>query len=431
MRKSIDYAVIILIVLLFVSCNKASYSNPEDIVVNAYNALLRYSYYQEDIPENKFQYQTPAELYYHIPDTLKGGRYTFFVEGFELPDYLGKFDVSDKSYYFGLIVDSYNDTLYCAQVLSGSSAEKAGLQNGDLIVAVDSFPLYGNKRVFDAVTNLGDTTYNFTIIRSGMLDTLVVGKKDLGGPVSYSAKFDGNVGYIYLSTFLANEETVGGSSAQQFKRSLDETSECLVTVIDLRGNGGGYVSQAVEIVSNFIDNGDTVVITQTPGDEYTFKEYPLVTSKEPTIGSRKFVLLANSGSASASEMMISALRYNLGVPLVGDTTYGKAIGQGTVFFFEETSKGRDTTAAAHITMAKYVYPDGSAYERIGFVPDYVKGSTSEGYSDAQLTEAVRVAKEMLGIRAVTKPLGSAFLEFNRGLAKPVSVVEYEGVEELL
>lgn len=426
------YLITVLLAFLFVGCNKSTdYSRPEDIMANAHDALKKYSYYQSRIPGDIFQYQTPAELYYHISDFLKGGRYTFFVEGYDVDGYLGNFTVSDKSYYFGLIVGSFNDTLFCSQVLKGSSADTCGLKIGDRIIAIDSFSLHGNKTVFDAVTKVGNKDYSFKIEREGVLDTLTVAKKDLGSPVSYSVSLTDSVGYIYLSTFLADSSTAGGSSSTQFIRSLQETVNHPVTIIDLRNNGGGYVSEALTIVSQFVDAGDTMVITEAPGSAFDTKKYAMTTGTAPTVGSRKFVLLVNHGSASASEMVVSALRYNNQIPVVGDTTYGKAIGQGSVFFFSGAGATKDTIAAAHITMAKYFYPNEDVYEEVGFIPDHVVGTEPTTFMDPQLEKALSVAEEMIGIvgRSSETVVGGGLSNFNKQLPKAQSVVECGSFEE--
>lgn len=434
-HKKAVLCLLALVTLLLVSCNRSTdYSRPEEFLERSYEVLQDYSYYRDRIPGDPFQYNTPAELYYSIADVLRGGRYTFFVEAFDLDEYLGKFVVGDTRYYFGMQLDVLpgsdggGDTLFCSQVFHGSGAEAAGLKVGDKLVAVDSFPLYGNKAVFDAVTTHANDTVSVSIVRVGDsgLDTLTVFKGAKGAPVSYSAKLTDSVGYIYLSTFMANGKTPGGSSSAQFLRSLEETDTFPVTIIDLRGNGGGYVSQADTIASYFLDAGDTVIVTNAPAPSSQVHKdmVPTVLSSSSIVGSRKFVLLSDGGSASASEILITALRYNASMPLVGSTTYGKAIGQVSLFLLENS--GADTVGAAHVTVAKYFAPDGTTYEETGISPDVEIGSTVTAFEDPQLAKAVEVAEGLIG--ATTRsgnPVSASIAHYNASLPKPSSVIEFE------
>lgn len=425
-----------VLLLLLVSCNKDSdYSLPEEFLVRAYEVLEDYSYYREHIPATAFQSNTPAELYYSIPDTLHGGQYTFFVESFDVNDYLGKFSVGDTKYYFGMLLDVLRsntadggDTLFCSQVFHGSSAEQAGLKVGDKIVAIDSFPLFGNRAVFDAVTSHSNDTVSvrFVLATDAGLDTITVFKGDRGAPVSYSAQLTEQVGYIYLSTFLADSTTAGGSSSAQFARSLEETKHFPVTVIDLRGNGGGYVSQADTIASYFLDAGDTVIVTHAPAPNVYRDMEPTVTTSSPIVGSRKFVLLADGRSASASEILITALKHNTDMPLVGKKTYGKAIGQLQIYLRDVQSE--QILGISHLTVAAYFAPDGSKYAEVGIKPDVEVGSEITAFEDPQLAKAIDVAEGILGISTHSKRsagYGASIANYNERLPRPQVVYEIE------
>lgn len=429
-----------LVLLLFLSCNKGpDFSTPEEYLVNAYEVLKDYSYYQDDIPALPFSFHTPSEMYYTIPDTLRGNRYTFFVESVNIASYLKKFTVTTSGYSFGMRLDVLRgiegrDTLFCVQVYQGSEAEKAGLKAGDKIVAVDSFPMFGNISVFDAVTGYANdkVPVSITVSREGgLLDTLSVLKGTQGAPISYSAQLTDQVGYIYLSTFMADDSNPGGSSAAQFARSLDETKGFPVTIIDLRGNGGGYVSQADTIASYFLGPNDTVIITNAPGPSGDVNKQmePTVMPTEPIIGLRKFVLLADGGTASASEILISTLRYNLQLPLVGDTTYGKAIGQVRIPHIDVQSK--NVIAYSHLTVAKYYRPDSTSYEKSGIHPDVFASSEVTAYEDPQLAVAIAEAEKIIGVyssRSTIKKAVGAHNEYNKKLPKPQQVFEIESIE---
>lgn len=390
--------VLVILILSLLACTKEDdniLSKPEELMELWHKNLVDYSYYTSRLSSSFTDYQSIGEMFYSLDDTLKGVHYTHYVEESDAW-YYRDYSAAAPSRIFGAIFGSVNDTLVAQKVFAGSGASQAGLVSGDQIVAVDSFDIHGNSAVFDAVTE-GNGPFSFVVVRDSLVDTLSLSKSLFTPPLSYSDSLTENVGYIYLSSFMGDSETEGGSSSEQFGNSLYETRDFPVTILDLRDNGGGYVDECLNIASEFLVDGDSVILVKFY--DYSSSYEPLVIDNSAistnSLGSqdREFVLLANERSASASEMLITALQHNLGSPLVGVNTYGKAMGQ---YYLDYETSGEGLGV---ITYATFATPAGLKYQSIGIEPDHFIRNDDD--SDKQLLKAIEVAESLLPSRKST------------------------------
>lgn len=242
--------------------------------------------------------------------------------------------------------------------LEGSPAEKAGLQPGDAIVAVDGSSLDGLSvdQARDKVRGKKGTEVRLTIVRDDgepfevpvVRDVIVareVIEEDLGT--------DGEIGYVRVTGFSAN-------AAERFEAVLEEDLEAGRTklILDLRGNPGGYVTAARDIASEFIAEGPVFWEEDATGT-------PVETPTEPggiaTSDELQLIVLVDGGSASASEIVAGALQDHDRATIVGQTTFGK----GTVQQWIDLDDG----AALKLTIAKWLTPDKRWIHGVGIVPD--------------------------------------------------------------
>jgi carboxyl-terminal processing protease len=148
-------------------------------------------------------------------------------------------------------------------------------------------------------------------------------------------------------------------------------------ILDMRGNPGGYLQGAVDLGSDFLKQGEVVVSEQRGGEKIDYRAHGVGRFLD-----EKVVILVDGGSASASEILAGALRDQLGVKVVGETTFGK----GTVQERQEFPGG----VALHITSAKWLTPNGTWVNGKGLEPDVKVEDNPETITDEQLTEAVRL-----------------------------------------
>jgi carboxyl-terminal processing protease len=155
-------------------------------------------------------------------------------------------------------------------------------------------------------------------------------------------------------------------------------------VIDLRNDPGGYLDQAVNLASDFIPSGP--VVWQQYGDG---RKVPLNVSRSARLIGVKLIVLINEGSASAAEILAGALKEKAGATLVGEKSFGK----GSVQQAKELANG----AGIHITIAKWLTPNGNSIDKVGISPDVevkqpeAADPTKPNTNDAQLSKALELA----------------------------------------
>ncbi|HWA84573.1 MAG TPA: S41 family peptidase, partial [Fimbriimonadaceae bacterium] len=315
-------------------------------------------------PEQEFKqaYNRIATLYYKPvkPLDLKyagiggmmaslGDPHTMFL----VPRVAKKFDQDTKANYVGvgarLSPFSRNGKIIGARavvVFDDGPGFGAGLKAGDVIVSVDGKSVAGLpiEDVVDRIMGEEGTTVRLTVLHGGIGSPTVIPirRAHVITPTVESQYFpDSKVGYIYIASFSA-------PTAEQFDKELEkvERNPLKGLVIDVRGNPGGYLETAVELLSRFAANKVVVSMKMKDGSlnhEYTRSgmlhnfAYPVV-------------VLINGDSASAAEIFSGALRDYKMATLVGTHSYGKASVQ-EVYDFKDGSSGK-------ITIARYFLPSG-------------------------------------------------------------------------
>ena len=182
---------------------------------------------------------------------------------------------------------------------------------------------------------------------------------------------DHSIGYIYISSFSG---TLKNQMIDALNYLENEGMESLI--IDIRNNTGGYLFAAQEVASLFLEKGKTIYSLE---EKDGIKEYKDETDEKRDY---KIVLLQNEGSASASEILIAALKESYGATVVGTTSYGKGKVQQTYSL--------DDGSMVKYTSAKWLTPTGNCIDEIGISPDiYVEELSEE--EDVQLEKAIEVS----------------------------------------
>lgn len=286
----------------------------------------------------------------------------------------------------GAWVDASGEWLTISSPMPGSPAEKAGLLPGDVIIKVDGDDMSGvpPELVIQRVLGPQGSLVTLTIMREGQPDPLEfeVTRAKIVVPSVEGKMLDNGVAYVKISTF-------GDKTTQELTATLTDLlkQNPRGMVVDLRNNGGGYLQTAVEVMSQFLEGGQTVLIEKY-GDgtqqKYESQSGGLAT-KIP------LVLLVNEYSASASEITAGAIQdYGRG-KLVGVTTFGK----GSVQIWTPLS---DEKGAVRITIAKWYTPLDRTIHEIGLTPDVVVEMTEADYKaklDPQLDAALKTLEEII------------------------------------
>lgn len=238
---------------------------------------------------------------------------------------------------------------------AGSPAEKYGLVCGDEIIAIDGVPTKGleTKESSDRMKGKPGTTVVFTVrkVRTGdTLDVPIVRERIHFPDIEYAGMLDDTTGYILQSGFTEN---VSSELRGKFNDLKNKGMKRLV--LDLRGNGGGLMSEAINIVSLFVPKGSLVVSSKGNTPE-SYREYR--TSTEPIDTEIPIIVMIDSGSASSSEIVAGAFQDLDRAVIMGKRSYGKGLVQSIVpVVYNGQMK---------VTTAKYYTPSGRCVQAIDY-----------------------------------------------------------------
>ncbi len=285
----------------------------------------------------------------------------------------------------GVEIGMKNDILTVIAPLEGTPAHNAGLRSGDKILKIEN-ELTTDLTIDQAVARIrGEkgSEVTLTVLSNGVDDPKeikIVRDTINVKSVNVEMKEDG-IAIIKISRF-------GDDTTLEFSKAATQaiTSRSRGIILDLRNNPGGYLESAIDISSKFVPKGKVVVSEESgDGSKKNFEARGgSILSDIPA------VVLVNGGSASASEITAGALRDNLGVPLVGEKTFGK----GSVQQLEKLSGG----SSLRITVARWLTPNGEQIMDKGLDPNVHVELTQEDYNndrDPQMDKALEVLKEKM------------------------------------
>ncbi len=288
-----------------------------------------------------------------IDAMLKGlDPYTVYYHESNIEDY--RLMTTGQYGGIGALIRKIGDYTFIAEPYEGNPAQKSGLQAGDKIISVDGKDMFKKESddVSSALKGPKGTTIVIEVERENEgKKKISVTRDEIKLPdVPYSGMVNSTVGYIKLNSFT---QTAASDVRAAF---LELKSQGMKEVIlDLRGNGGGLLIEAVKIVNMFVKKGETIVTTKGRVAEenrvYTTLESPLDTEIPLTV-------LIDEGSASASEIVAGSIQdLDRGV-VIGETSYGKGLVQRT-YDLKYGSKVK-------LTIAKYYTPSGRCVQRLEY-----------------------------------------------------------------
>lgn len=247
----------------------------------------------------------------------------------------------------GIEFQVFYDTLNVISVLPGGPSEKAGMQVGDKVIKVnDTINIAGKKLEPDDITKVfrgeAGSTVKLTVLRNNRQQSLLVTRGTIPVPsIDAAYMIAPATGFIHISKFSE-------STYSEFMMTMEKLNKQNMQklILDLRGNGGGPLSQAVNIADEFLD--DNKLIVYTKGAHVADNEYRC--KRDGLFEKGELILLVDEGSASASEVLSGALQDWDRATIVGRRTFGKGLVQEQ---FELTNG-----AALRLTVARYYSPLG-------------------------------------------------------------------------
>ena len=280
----------------------------------------------------------------------------------------------------GAYVDTTTPLLTIISPIPGSPAERAGLKPGDQVAAIDGEDMFGTTAEAARLKVLGPagTTVRLSILREGETDLIEfdITREKIVIASASGKMLENDIAYVQVTTFGANTTP---ELLATLKDLMAQNPKGIV--LDLRNNGGGFLSTSVEVASQFV--GEGVVLYEQYGDG-TRTTYDAIPGGLATDVNIPMVVLINEGTASASEIVSGALQDLGRAKLIGVTSYGKGSVQNWIPLSGDNG-------AVRITIAKWLTPNENTIHEIGLTPDYEAELTSEDIEadrDPQLDMAV-------------------------------------------
>ncbi|MBQ3408875.1 MAG: S41 family peptidase [Clostridia bacterium] len=313
-----------------------------------------------------------------------GDKYTQYLTKDELTSLME----STTGSYVGIGVYMANSTelngVVIVGIIEGSTAERAGLQVGDVISKVNDVDYIGKKSedVATAIKGEEGTEVKVTIIRNSEEIDYNLMRASVKIKTVTSEIIDDNIAYIKISSF---DNGTANEFRDHYNKLKEQNPKGLV--IDLRNNGGGLVTESLSLADTMVEKGSTLLITRDKdGKEQIDK------AKENPIVDIPVVILVNNNTASASEILAGSLRDNRNYKIIGTNSYGKGVIQ-SVFSFKDGT-------GVKVTTNEYFSPNHNVINGVGIKPDIEvelndewNGISSVPYeNDLQLQRAIEELK---------------------------------------
>ena len=254
----------------------------------------------------------------------------------------------------GIEFDVINDTLFVVTPISGGPGAAVGISSGDRILAIDSVSAIGitPQGVLRKLRGTRGTRVRLKVLRplSGkLIDFVVTRRKISTSSIDAAFMIDHRVGYIRLSRFIA-------TTAAEFRKALAllKGQGMVRLVIDLRGNPGGFLEQAVAVADEFLAKGQLIVYTKSRHGGVEDLRY--ISSSGGLYEKGYLIVLVDKGSASASEILAGALQDNGRALVVGELSFGKGLVQRQLPFADGS--------ALRMTISRYYTPSGRQIQRV-------------------------------------------------------------------
>ena len=351
--------------------------------------IIKKTYYDTDMNEQdwyrwKVHYQgkikTEEDAYVAINTMLASlnDPYSKFMSKKEFAELNSS--IASKITGIGVNIFSNAGKITILNVIEGTPASTAGLKTGDIIFAVDKKEVSGMtiSDVAGLVRGPENSMVELTLLRDDKKVTKNIKRKEIKIKTVKSS-VDKNIGYIQIMSFI------GATTSNEFLEALEKTQKTDGLILDLRGNPGGLLPNAVFIANLFIPEGRIVSVVGRNG----FKQ-DLSAQKTNFTINKPLIVLIDHSSASASEILSGALKDYNKAKLIGTKTYGKGMVQEVLSLPNETG--------LNLTIAKYLTPNGTDINKKGIEPDVKIELTFDDLkknNDAQLIVAKKMMNDMI------------------------------------
>lgn len=285
----------------------------------------------------------------HAMVAALGDRWSYYIPADEYAAYL---EQKNNAYVgIGVTIQAAEDGFHIQKLSADGPAEKAGLQIGDVIVAVDGTDVVGKTadQCKQLVQGKAGSQVQITVNRAGETQTFAVTRATVKTPVVTTQMLEGNIGLITIANFNTNcaSETIAAVKSLQ-------QSGAVALIFDVRNNGGGYASEMVKVLDHLLPEGELFRTVNYKGQES-------VDRSDASCVEMPMAVLVNEYSYSAAEFFAVALHEYEWATVVGAQTSGKG-------YFQVVYELSDGSAVG-VSIGKYFTPSGVSLEGVGITPD--------------------------------------------------------------
>ncbi|MCD6564505.1 MAG: S41 family peptidase [Bacteroidales bacterium] len=409
-------AGIITLIIIAFTAGLVSFNEDRDFKLvknlDIYYSLFRELnvFYVDDINPEKLIEKSINEMLQSLDP------YTIYIPESDIEDF--NFATTGKYGGIGSLIRKSGDFAIISEIYKDFPADLAGLKAGDIIREIDGRSIEGLalSKVSDLLKGLPDTEVRVTIKRYGFDElftiTFIRKKIHITG-VPYYGMLDENIGYIRLSNFTQDCSKDVKNALTDLKKTYSPES----LILDLRGNPGGLLIEAVNVSNLFVEKGQEIVSTKGKvkqfDETYRAKNLP-VDTKIP------IVVLVNRGSASASEIVAGTLQDIDRAVIIGTRTFGKGLVQ--------TTRPLSYNSRLKVTTAKYYIPSGRCIQAldysnrnedgsVGYIPDSLisEYKTKNGrsvYDGGGISPDIEILKPDLSQLTIELFTGFMFFDFS-------------------
>ncbi|MDQ7093922.1 S41 family peptidase [Desulfosporosinus sp. PR] len=339
------FSILMLVLILILSTSTSVWASTKDDVLPEIRSLLQ-TQYADPVSQDVLNAPTIDEMLKRLDDP-----HTTYFSPEEYQDFVDSINMSFTG--IGIHIDMLPEGVKVVAVVQGSPAEEVGLKAGDVIVSADGQSLAGlsAEQAVSFLRGPEGSTVQISVKRGTETKDFTVTRQAVSEPTVEGSVLDGHIGYIQLESF--GDETPVEFASTVVKLDYQNVDSW---VIDLRDNGGGYLTSAISLAGFFIGPNVAVKVKDRTGVLQLYQA-----PDQPFRLNQPIIFLTNENSASASEILTSAVKDYREATIVGTRTYGK----GTVQTIFPLSNG----GVLKMTVDHFYSAFGHEINRVGITPD--------------------------------------------------------------
>ncbi len=289
--------------------------------------------------------------------------------------------INSKLYGIGVNIASISGKICVVNVLENAPAYFSGIKSGDIILKINNENISGQSiyKIAQMIRGELNSTFELEILRKNQKIKKIVKREEIKIKTIESKKINDDIAYIRISSFIGLE------TPKEFIVTLNKYTDSKGLILDLRGNSGGLFQNAVIISNLFLKKGVIVNVLARGGKQNTYSA-----QDKDCIYNNPLIILIDETTASAAEILSSALKDNKRAILIGEKTYGKGLVQKVFSLPNQTGM--------NLTIARYLTPLNNDINKIGIEPDYTVNFNRNDFInniDTQLNFAVNLMEKTL------------------------------------